>query len=57
MVLPKIAFFSSSLPVNNLLVAKIGHSICNVCSHLENLAQGRHLQVTISVVLVIRPEQ
>ena len=47
---------SLSLPVNNLLVAEIGHPIRNVRSHLENLAQGRHLQVTISVVLVIRPE-
>ena len=48
--------FSLYVPVNNLLVAKIGHSVRNICSHLENLAQRRHLQVTISVVLVVRPE-
>ena len=42
--------------MNNLLIAEIRHSICNVGGHLENLAQGRHLQVTVSVVLVVRPE-
>ena len=42
--------------MNNLLIAEIGHSIRNICGHLEDLAQGRYLQVTISIVLVVRPE-
>ena len=41
--------------MDDLLVAEVGHAVSYIGGHLKDLAQRGHRQVTITVVLVVRP--